>query len=51
MDPNAILGMIIIVAALGVLLGLVAWSRRRIRRIGRNGYGSARAIEKELRGD
>jgi uncharacterized membrane protein (DUF4010 family) len=50
MDADAVIGIIVIAAALGLLTGLVLWSRRRIQRIARNGFGSARAIEKELRG-
>ena len=50
MDGDVIVGIIVIAAAAALLTGLVLWSRRRIERIARNGYRSARAIEKELRG-
>ena len=51
MDPNAIVGCVIVVLALGVLIYLVLWSRRRIDRIARNGFGTPRQIEKERRGE
>jgi len=51
MDWQTILGCLIIASALGVLTFLVLCSRRRIDRIARNGYGSARDIVKELDGD
>jgi len=48
MDWQTTLGCLIIVFALGVLTFLVLYSRRRIDRIARNGYGSARDVVKEL---
>ena len=48
MDGDTIIGLVLMVGALALLTGLVLWSRRRIDRIARNGYGSARAIEREL---
>ncbi len=54
MSSNAwdtLIGVIILVAALGVLLGFVFWSRRRIGRISREGFASARRILKGMNGD
>ncbi len=51
MDTDAIVGWIVVAGALGLLAYLVFWSRRRIDRISRKGFASARQIEKELRGD
>jgi len=51
MEIDAIIGIVAVLAALGLLTYLVLWSRRRINRIARNGFGSARALEKELDGD
>jgi len=50
MDGNMIAGIIITAAALVTLTCLVFWSRRRINRIAKRGFGSARAIEKDLSG-
>ena len=50
MEGDAVVGMVLLAAALASLVVLVFWSRRRIERISRNGYGTARAIEKELDG-
>ena len=50
MDGDAIVGTIVLVFALGSLTCLVLWSRRIINRIARRHFGSARQIEKELRG-
>ncbi|HET6428194.1 MAG TPA: hypothetical protein VFJ30_07285 [Phycisphaerae bacterium] len=50
MDGQTIVGIAVIAAALAVLTGLVLWCRRRIERIARKGFGSARAIEKDLDG-
>jgi tetrahydromethanopterin S-methyltransferase subunit E len=49
MDADVIIGIVVIAAALAFLAFLVLWSRRRIERIARNGFGSARSIERELR--
>ena len=43
-----IFGTAIAAAAIGLLIYLVFWSRRRINRIARNGGGTARKIVKEL---
>lgn len=50
MSGDVIVGIIILAGALASLTCLVLWSRRRINRIARRRYGSARAIEKELNG-
>ena len=47
MTLDAIVGCIVIVAALGVIISLVLWSRRRINRIAGTGYRSAREIVKD----
>jgi len=52
MDADTVVGCVVIAAALGLILGLVVWSRRAIERIARNGKGSsAREIMKDLRGE
>ena len=51
MDPNVVIGCAIVAAALVVLTVLVLISRRRINRIARSGYRSAREIVKELDGE
>lgn len=48
MSGDALVGIIVIAASLVVLTVLVLWSRRRIERIARKGYDTARAIEKDL---
>ena len=48
METDAIVGCLIIAAAVGLLTFLVLASRRRIDRIGRRGYRSARDILKDL---
>ena len=50
MEPDAIIGSIVVVVALAALTYLVLWARRRIDRIARNGFGTAREIEREHRG-
>jgi len=50
MERDAIVGVAVLVGALGLLVALVVWSRLRIGRIARNGYRSAREIEKDLNG-
>ena len=50
MSADLTIGCIVIAGALGVLVGLVWWSRRTIDRIARSRSSSAREILKELRG-
>jgi len=49
MDRDILLGSILIACALGILIGLVAWSRHIIDTIARKKLGSARDIVRELR--
>jgi len=49
METDAILGCVVIAVAIGLMIGLVWWSRRTINWIARNGYGSARQILRDLR--
>jgi len=49
MENDAVIGCAVIAGALGVLAYLVWWGRRTIDRIARNGSGSAREIDRELR--
>ena len=49
MEPDAILGCIILAISLIVMIALVFWSRGTINRIARNGGGSARKILRDLR--
>lgn len=44
MESNTIIGVIVLAAALGMLVGLTLWSRRRINAISQQGYRSARHI-------
>ena len=48
MDLNTIIGVILVVASLGLIVGLVLWSRRAINRISRGGPRSARSIIREF---
>ena len=48
MEPDALLGLVVLAASLGLLAVLVLWSRARIERIARRGYRSARQILKEM---
>ncbi len=50
METDAVIGIALLAVAVAALVGLVWWSRRRIDRIHRRGYGTARAIERELDG-
>ncbi len=50
METDAVIGIVLLAGSVAVLLGLVWWSRRRIDRIYRQGYGTARTIERELDG-
>jgi len=50
MHVDTVIGLGLIGFALILLAVVVVWSVRRINRIGRKGFGSARAIEKELDG-
>lgn len=51
MDADMIIGVIVAVAALGLVIYLTLWSRRTIERIA-NGWGrSAREITRELSSD
>ena len=49
MDVNTIVGCVLLAASLLLLLVLVWFSRRRIDRIAKRGYRSAREIVKDLR--
>jgi len=51
MDLDTVIGCLLVAFSLGFLTALVFVSRRRIDRIARNGYGSARHIIKEFNGD
>ncbi|MBN1555033.1 MAG: hypothetical protein JXA11_09820 [Phycisphaerae bacterium] len=44
MDTNTVIGVFLILAALGLLVGLILFSRRRIHRIDRLGPQSARML-------
>jgi hypothetical protein len=44
MDSDTIIGVIVLVVALAMLVGLTLWSRRRINEISQQGYRSARHI-------
>ena len=46
---DAVLGTILILAALAMNIGLVLWSQRTIRRIAEKGAGPYRKIMKDLR--
>ncbi len=48
MNAHTILGVLLVLAALGVLVALVLWSRRRIHRIDRLGPQSARMLLRKL---
>jgi len=50
MEIDAIIGLAILAAALGLQAYLVFWGRRTIERIARSGRRSAREIGRELRG-
>jgi len=49
MDADIITGIVVLVLALGVLTGLVLWSRRIIERIASSDAKTAREILRELR--
>ena len=52
MDLDAIIGCTVIICALGLIVGLLLWSRRVIKRIaGKGAASSARQIMKDLRGE
>ena len=51
MDQNTIVGCVAIFLSLAILAVLVLVSRRRIDRIGRTGFRSARHILKDFNGD
>lgn len=51
MSPNAILGLLFILLALGGQIFLVLWSRHRIERIHRAGPASARQILNRFNGE
>jgi hypothetical protein len=51
MEADAIIGCSVAACALIVIAVLVFWSRRRIDRIARDGYRSARRIEKGVGSD
>ncbi|MBN1943997.1 MAG: hypothetical protein JW849_11950 [Phycisphaerae bacterium] len=44
MDTNTVIGVLVILSALGLLTGLILWSRRTIHRIDRLGPQSARML-------
>jgi len=48
MELDAIIGIIVILAALTGIVILVVWSRQRIERIAARGYGSGREAVKNL---
>ena len=47
-DLNTCIGVVLIVVALGLLVGLILYSRRRIHRIDRLGPQSARMLLRKL---
>jgi len=51
MDRDIILGVVIVLVALGLSAYLVLWSRRRIDRIAKGQFRSARRTLKDLRGE
>lgn len=51
MDADIIAGIVVLALALGVLTGLVLWSRRIIERIAASDSKTAREILKELNGE
>ena len=51
MDLDTLIGCLLVAGALGVLTGLVMWSRRSIERIAQNGFGTVREIREEEHGD
>ena len=51
MDTDMIIGVIVVVAALGLVIYLTLWSRRTIERIAKGSGRSAREITRELNGD
>jgi hypothetical protein len=51
MDADMIIGVIVIVAALGLVIYLTLWSTRTIERIANGSGRSAREITRELNGD
>ena len=48
METDAVIGIFIIAGAVCVLTFLALWSRRRINRIDRRGYNTARNILRDL---
>ena len=51
MNADMIIGVIVAVAALGLVIYLTLWSRRTIERIANGSGRSAREITRELNGD
>ena len=51
MDGDAMLGCVLVAAALSTLTALTLWSRRTIRRIRESGSRSLREIMKDLNGE
>lgn len=51
MDADMIIGVIVAVAALGLVIYLTLWSRRTIERIANGSGRSAREITRELSSD
>lgn len=49
MGGDEIVGVLIVAAAIGVLLGLIAWSRWIVERIHRRRLGSYRQIAKDMK--
>jgi hypothetical protein len=48
MEPDMIIGIIVLAAALTGVVSLTIWSKRRIERIAAQGYGSGRQAAKNL---
>ena len=44
---DTVIGLTIVICALSLITFLVIWSRKRIERISRSGFGSAREIMKD----
>ena len=49
MDPDILLGIVLLIVSLGLLTYFVLRARRFIRSVARNGVGSARELTKENR--
>ena len=51
MSVDTLIGCVILAVALGLLVGLTLWCRRRIERIALSRSRSAREISKDFRGE